>query len=96
MKFCPHCGAELKSESSVVCLNCGSPVQAEKPIKSVSDDYSKGLVVLSVLIPIFGLVWWLLKKDEKPKEARYCGIAALISFCVSFCFGFVVGFMGAI
>lgn len=42
-----------------------------------------GLVILSVLIPIAGLIIFLVKKDSDKKTAKTSGIAALISFGVS-------------
>ena len=42
-----------------------------------------GLVILSVLIPIAGLIIFLVKKDSDKKTAKASGIAALISFGVS-------------
>ena len=42
-----------------------------------------GLVILSVLIPIVGLIIFLVKKDSDKKTAKASGIAALISFGVS-------------
>lgn len=42
-----------------------------------------GLVILSVLIPLAGLIIFLVKKDIDKKTAKASGIAALISFGVS-------------
>ncbi|MDD6011749.1 MAG: hypothetical protein PUC33_02770 [Oscillospiraceae bacterium] len=91
MKFCQHCGTELNNEEANICLNCGCAIQPENT--NPTAEYRIGIVVLAALIPLFGLIWWLLKKEERPKEARYCGIAALISFCVTIVFYFIVGFV---
>ena len=84
MKFCSKCGKEIMDEA-IVCPNCGcsvaSPVAAQ-PFGN--DQISGGLCVLSVFIPLFGIIYWIAKRKETPKKAKACGIAALISWGVSF------------
>ncbi len=42
-----------------------------------------GLAILSYLIPIVGLILFLVKKNSKPKTAKACGICALVSFIIN-------------
>ena len=87
MKYCYKCGAELFDEA-VICPKCG----CQQPSSAVShsvvanetyESYS-GLIILSVLIPLVGLIIYCVNHDSKPIKAKKCGKAALISFCVCF------------
>ena len=83
MKFCQHCGKELLDEA-VICPGCGCSVQPNKQAAEVDQSVSVGLVILAVLIPLFGLIYWPVKAKTRPKCAQACGIAAIISWAVYF------------
>ena len=76
MKYCSNCGAEL-NENAVICVKCGAAVQ-----QAAEDKVSVGLVILSIFIPLFGIIYWAVKAKETPKRAKACGIAALITIGV--------------
>lgn len=75
MKYCQHCGAEI-NENAAICLKCGCSVQSQ----DVDNSVSVGLAILSVFIPLFGIIYWPVKAKERPKCAKACGIAAIISW----------------
>ena len=84
MKFCSKCGKEIMDEA-VVCPNCGCAVVAPNqynPVNRADDEVSVGLVILSILIPLFGVIYWPVKHKETPKKAKACGIAGIISWAV--------------
>lgn len=86
MKFCQRCGKELTDEA-VFCPGCG--YSADKTVtvqqtKTVDQSVSVGLVILAVLIPLFGIIYWPVCAKSRPKCAKACGIAAIISWVVSF------------
>lgn len=85
MKFCQHCGKEIFDEA-VICPGCGCSVQSTNNVQAteVDESVSAGLVVLAVLIPLFGIIYWPVKAKTRPKCAKACGIAAIISWAVSF------------
>ena len=86
MKFCQHCGKEIMDEA-VVCPGCGCAVKTNNAQETeVDQSVSGGLVVLAVLIPLFGIIYW-------PVKAKACGIAALISWAVGFVFMMAMGGM---
>ena len=91
MKFCQHCGKEVLDEA-LICPGCGCSVQTINNTKVIGGDesVSVGLVVLSVLIPLFGIIYWPVQAKARPKCARTCGIAAIISWGVSFVLSMVV------
>ena len=83
MKFCQHCGKEILDQA-VICPNCGCSVQVANntQVTEVDQSVSAGLVVLAVLIPLFGVIYWPVKAKSRPKCAKICGIAAIISWVV--------------
>ena len=92
MKFCQHCGKEIMEEA-VVCPGCGCAVKATNNAQAteVDESVSAGLVVLAVLIPLFGIIYWPVKAKTRPKCAKACGIAAIISWAVCFIFLMAAG-----
>ena len=85
MKFCQHCGKEILDEA-FICPGCGCSVQVTNSTQAMEVDQSvsAGLVVLAVLIPLFGIIYWPVKAKTRPKCAQACGIAAIISWVVGF------------
>ena len=83
MKYCTHCGKELMDEA-VICPGCGCSAQManNNQIAEVDESVSVGLVVLAVLIPLFGIIYWPVKAKTRPRCAQACGIAAIISWVV--------------
>ena len=87
MKFCQHCGKEIFDEA-VVCPGCGCSVKSSNNAQAmeVDESVSAGLVVLAVLIPLFGFIYWPVKAKTRPKCAKICGIVAIISWAIYFVF----------
>ena len=74
---CPECNNEI-SEMSVTCPNCGYPLRKEVVLKE-DDKSSFGIALLGFLIPIAGLILYLVWKSEKPKKAKSAGKGTLAS-----------------
>lgn len=90
MKYCSNCGAEI-DENAVVCVKCGCAVQGKQLQNTMNEDTANvGFIILSVLIPLFGVIYWLVKAKEYPKRAKACGIAGIISFAVSTFFSIIL------
>ncbi|MBR4072643.1 MAG: zinc ribbon domain-containing protein [Clostridia bacterium] len=87
--FCRNCGKEI-DDNAVICVNCGHAVNNAPAVAAVEDKVSVGLVILAILIPLFGFIYWPVKSGQTPKRARACGIAAIISFVVSFLFSVII------
>jgi multisubunit Na+/H+ antiporter MnhB subunit len=58
-----------------------------------------GYAILGFCIPLVGLILFLIWKDEKPKDAKYAGVGALISviagvvlYAIAFAFGLLNSF----
>ena len=52
-----------------------------------------GLVILSVLIPIAGVILYFVKKDQEPQAAKNYLIAGVISFVITFVINFASGLL---
>ncbi|MGN1170000.1 MAG: zinc ribbon domain-containing protein [Acutalibacteraceae bacterium] len=107
MKYCPYCGKEVM-EGAAVCLGCGrslnnfnnntnnynpNPYQQNS---SVPDAPSFGFAVLGFLIPVVGLILYLVWKDTTPLKAKSAGKGALISVIVSVVFSIIMGILFAV
>lgn len=92
MKFCQHCGKEIMDEA-VVCPGCGCATKQEIKTQApeVDNTVSGGLVILSILLPIFGIIYWPVKAKTRPKCALTCGITAIVSWVVYIIFMASIG-----
>lgn len=82
MKYCSTCGEEI-NENAVVCIKCGCSIPPQHTANHsipMKDEAEVGLIILSALIPIIGLILWALKNKDSPNAAKSYGVAALIVF----------------
>ena len=88
--FCKYCGKMLP-EGADICPNCGK-AQSESPVQIVqrqdvadpSDRPSFGYAFLGFLLPVIGLILYLVWKDDTPLRARSCGRGAAVGFVIYF------------
>ncbi len=86
MPFCSHCGNEI-SEKAVVCVKCGCAVNNKLNNNSgLKDRGGFGWGLLGFMVPIAGLILWLLWRDTSPRNARSAGIGALVQTILSVVF----------
>ena len=88
MKYCRNCGAEVE-DNAVVCLKCGCYTEEMHKVNTTPDTVNGGLVFLSIILPIFGIIYWAVMKENKPIGAAACGKAALVMIVINFILGFV-------
>ena len=97
MKFCQYCGNQLL-DAAVMCPKCGKLVEAYKgynanptsqptptpqPVTPPEEDKASVLLcILAFLIPLFGIIYWAIMHNDKPKSAKACGISAIVSIIV--------------
>lgn len=98
MAFCKQCGQQI-DDNAVVCPNCGAAQQENPQVTpAVVDNGGFGWGLLGFLIPIVGLILFLVWKDTKPKTAKAAGKGALISVIASvviYIITFVIGVAGS-
>lgn len=90
MKYCQKCGKEIMDQA-VVCPNCGCATGKSAIANNPDDKANGGLIALSILIPIAGVILWPVKHSKTPKAARTYGLCGIISWVVYFIFLMMVG-----
>ena len=75
MAYCRKCG-EVIDDEAVICPKCGVQ-QSEFKTTASDDDGSVLWLLLGFLIPVAGLILWIMWKDEKPRSARMAGVGFL-------------------
>ena len=83
-------------EKAVICPGCGCSVQTvnSTPAAEMDQSISVGLVILALLFPLFGCIYFLASLKSRTRCAFACGIAAIISWCAginTFVWGFIAG-----
>ena len=78
---CRECG-EMISESAPTCPKCGAKQNVQSTENALSGG-STGLKILSCLIPLAGLILFLVKMDSDKPAAKAYGLWALIGFGIS-------------
>ncbi len=58
------------------------------------DKASVGLAILSFIIPLVGLIVFLVDRDKKPKNAKTSGICALVSFLLGIVISIIITVAG--
>jgi len=74
------------SESAPTCPKCGAKQNTGSSLNFSKDDFkagSTGLKVLSFLIPIAGLILFLIKGKEEPVAAKSYGLWAIAGFVLA-------------
>lgn len=82
-KYCQKCGTKCTSQA-VICPNCWTPFQNKK---NYAGQNNKSIIplplkVISFLIPLIGLIFYIVYIDKKPLRAKECGKMACIGFGV--------------
>lgn len=99
MRYCPNCGKQVDPKA-VVCPNCGvalpAPTNNNNAINSQNDTGSNWWTVLGFLIPIIGLVLYIVWRNSEPQNAKKAGLGALISVILWFGLVFISLLLGAI
>ena len=94
--YCPYCGKQLNSDQqpsyTVTEPQYQGQYSAGNPNYNYRPDYghvngddapSIGYSIISVFVPIIGIILYFLFKRNYPNRAQACGIAALIGFLIN-------------
>ncbi len=84
MPYCPSCGASVKAMQKQ-CNQCGRILKTPTRQETTPDDpggFAWGL--LGFVLPIVGLILFLVWNDTKPKTAKAAGLGALIAVITVF------------
>lgn len=101
--YCPNCRNEMSDEGAQhICPHCGTRMsknhadeqapQYTTQQQAQSDDRpSFGYGLLGFLIPLVGLILYIVWRKDYPLRARSAGRGALIFLAVSFISGVIAG-----
>ena len=70
--YCSKCGISI-DDNAEKCINCGAEIK-----KSPADSSFARWVVLGFLIPMVGLILFLIYHKDKPMRAKSSGVGALL------------------
>ena len=89
--FCYNCGKEI-DDKAVICVHCGCSMTKKA---SAADAPSTGFAVLGFLVPIVGLILYLIYEGKQPLRAKSAGKGALIGVILSVVLSiiFVIAYM---
>lgn len=74
---CPNCGVTLKENvSSVTNATNGNSIRTNQG--NSNQDINWVLVVVSILVPIVGIVLYFMEKDKNKQLAKICLICGLV------------------
>jgi uncharacterized membrane protein YvbJ len=93
--FCGSCGAEIE-DGMKFCSNCGSaitkatqnavgegkPLEKQKAVVKSDDASSLGFAVLSCLLPIVGLILFIVWRKSSPQKAKSCGKGTIVGLII--------------
>ena len=82
MAYCKKCGREIDNMASH-CAYCGAAQNETTAAPQAADKGGFGWGLLGCLIPIVGLILFLVWRDTKPKTSKAAGVGALVSVIVS-------------
>ena len=79
MAYYKKCGKETDDEA-VVCPHCGVEQRARGPIE---DDGSLLWAFIGFLIPVIGIILWIVWYKDKPESSKMAGIGAFIAIILT-------------
>jgi uncharacterized membrane protein YvbJ len=78
--YCTNCGKQI-DDNAVICSACGVPTKNyNKQVQETDDSMGCLMGGLCFLLPIVGLILYLIWKDSKPISARFCARWGLFGF----------------
>ncbi len=86
MPYCPSCGASVKAMQRQ-CDQCGRFLKSKTaPAQRTSPDDPGGIGwgLLGFILPLVGLILFLVWNDTKPRTAKAAGLGALIAVITVF------------
>lgn len=90
--YCKNCGQQI-DEKTAYCPYCGTNTADYVPAQ-MNDAPNTGFALLGFIIPIIGLILYLVHETKQPKKAKSAGKGALIGFIIQIllCIICIIGF----
>ncbi len=104
MAYCSECGKKLP-ENAVLCPYCATAVpKGEESPKNrwnykeeTSENHSHMFFgLISLFVPIVGLIIYVMWKEERPKDAKWAGIGAILGVIFEIAFPILLAILAGI
>lgn len=91
--YCPYCGQEVIKKESIDAFFEDRGNYWKDGTKLYTQNESVGIlwIILAFVIPLGGVAMYFIFKNDRPKTARYCLTAALISWAINLMYLNTVG-----
>lgn len=89
-KFCIICGNKISTQA-VICPKCGAQQSNIQSVNNSTDSGSLGWWWLGYLLPLVGLIVYLVSNNSKPRTAKLSELGAISSVIIEIIAGFVFG-----
>ncbi len=76
--YCKNCGQQI-DEKTIYCPHCEANISIGSSV-AVSDAPNIGFAIIGFIIPIVGLILYLVYESKQPQKAKSAGKGALIGF----------------
>lgn len=82
MVYCRNCGKQIRSDAAV-CINCGCATgNTGGGASALDNSINPGFVVLSLFVPLFGIIYGIMKINEGKKRSGqtylWCGAGVFL------------------
>ncbi|MBE6858893.1 MAG: hypothetical protein E7498_05605 [Ruminococcus sp.] len=77
--YCKNCGQEIRNEA-VVCVHCGCSVEKKEPL--TEDKISAAIVILSLIIPLVGIIMGIINICKSKFRSGGIYLAIAIIMCI--------------
>lgn len=90
MKYCTKCGSEC-NDQALFCATCGNSFN----VAPITDKSVFGLNVIGFLLPLVGLILYLVYHEKNPIKASAIGKSALLGFILRVLLSIILGVIAA-
>ena len=94
MKYCVKCGKELIVEA-VICTGCGCSTDYntnDTKAAAEQDKFNFGFAAIGFLVPLVGLILYIIYHEKTPLKAKSAGIGAIVGVVANIVFSFLFSF----
>ena len=90
--YCKNCGKTIEDDS-LYCSNCGTKLDATSATSNSEDSSSFGFALAGFLVPLVGLILFLIYDRKAPERAKSAGKGALIGVITQIALYIIIFFL---